>query len=338
MARLIEGRIIASRLNKQTKETIDAMVAAGVPRPGLAIIRVGDDPMSGYYVGRKIKKCDELGICSFEYRLPADTAQSALLSIIARLNEDRVVHGILCQVPLPAHIDTHAVLGAINPAKDVDGFRPVNVGRLSGGTGGIVPCTPLGVMMLLETVVDDFLGKHAVVIGRSSIVCKPVALLLLDRECTVSVTQIDTRNLPEIVRKADIIVAAAGFPRMVKGDWVKPGAVVIDVGITRILGEDNKEEFVGDVAFDEVQHAEAISPVPGGVGPMSLACLLHNTVHAAMRLLGNGGACHDLYHDAPDRTLIYRESDVAVRRTAEPTGNRADIFERLAVGYSVAQF
>jgi methylenetetrahydrofolate dehydrogenase (NADP+)/methenyltetrahydrofolate cyclohydrolase len=219
------------------------------------------------------------------------------------------VHGILCQVPLPAHIDTRTVLGAIHPDKDVDGFHPVNVGRLSTGTGGIVPCTPLGVMMLLDTVIDDMVGLDAVVVGKSNIVGKPIAMLLLERECTVTITHIYTENLPEIASKADIIVAAAGAPELVKGSWVKPGAVVIDVGITRLQGEDGKEKLVGDVAFDEVGHAKAVTPVPGGVGPMTIACLLHNTVQAA-RVLSEAGEPASDYHDAPDRSLIYSTGQV----------------------------
>ena len=305
MAEVIDGRAVARKLDEQTKAAVDALVATGKPRPGLAVVLVGNDPASEVYVRRKMKGCEKVGINSFEHRLPAETTQDALLTLIARLNADPEVHGILCQVPLPAHIDTRTVLGAITPAKDVDGFHPVNVGRLSTGTGGIVPCTPLGVMMLLDTVIDDFVGLDAVVIGKSNIVGKPVAMLLLERECTVSVTHIYTENLPELARKADIIVAAAGAPRLVKGDWVKPGAVLIDVGITRIMGEDGKEQLVGDVAFDEVQHAKAVTPVPGGVGPMTIACLLHNTVQAAKALTDGDGKGHDPYHDAPDRSLIY---------------------------------
>ena len=286
MAEVIDGRAVARKLDEQTKAAVDALVATGKPRPGLAVVLVGNDPASEVYVRRKMKGCEKVGINSFEHRLPAETTQDALLTLIARLNADPEVHGILCQVPLPAHIDTRTVLGAITPAKDVDGFHPVNVGRLSTGTGGIVPCTPLGVMMLLDTVIDDFVGKDAVVIGKSNIVGKPVALMLLERECTVTVTHIYTENLPELARKADIIVAAAGAPRLVKGDWVKPGAVVIDVGITRIMGEDGKEQLVGDVAFDEVQHAKAVTPVPGGVGPMTIAVLLRNTLVSAYRREG----------------------------------------------------
>jgi methylenetetrahydrofolate dehydrogenase (NADP+) / methenyltetrahydrofolate cyclohydrolase len=306
MAQIIDGRAVARQLEEKTKAEVDALVAAGQPRPGLAVILVGADPASEVYVGRKIKNCGKVGICSFDYRLPETTTQEALLTLIARLNADRVVQGILVQVPLPEHIDTRTVLGAIDPAKDVDGFHPVNVGRLSTGTGGIVPCTPLGVMMLLDTVIDHLAGLDAVVIGKSNIVGKPIAMLLLEREATVTVAHIYTENLPEIARKADVIIAAAGAPELVEGSWVKPGAVVIDVGITRIMGEDGKERLVGDVAFDEVQHAKAVTPVPGGVGPMTIACLLHNTVRAAKALHQEAaGNSRNLYHDAPDRSLIY---------------------------------
>jgi methylenetetrahydrofolate dehydrogenase (NADP+)/methenyltetrahydrofolate cyclohydrolase len=304
MAEIIDGRAIARELDEKTKTEVDALVAAGKPRPGLAVILVGHDGASEVYVRRKMKSSEKVGIRSFEHRLPAETSQDALLTLIARLNADPEVHGILCQVPLPAHIDTRTVLGAIDPDKDVDGFHPVNVGRLSTGTGGIVPCTPLGVMMLLDSVIDDLVGKDVVVIGKSNIVGKPIAMLLLERECTVTVTHIYTANLPEIASKADIIIAAAGAPELVRGNWVKPGAVVIDVGITRLPGADGKEKLVGDVKFDEVQHARAVTPVPGGVGPMTIACLLHNTVQAAKA----NGAAHDTtdpFHDAPDRSLIY---------------------------------
>jgi methylenetetrahydrofolate dehydrogenase (NADP+)/methenyltetrahydrofolate cyclohydrolase len=306
MAQVIDGRAIARELDAKTKAEVDALVAAGGPRPGLAVILVGNDPASEVYVRRKMKSSEKVGLRSFEHRLPAGTTQHALLTLIARLNADPEVHGILCQVPLPDHIDTRTVLGAIDPDKDVDGFHPVNVGRLSTGTGGIVPCTPLGVMMLLDSVIDDLTGLDVVVIGKSNIVGKPIAMLLLEREATVTVTHIYTENLPEIARKADVIVAAAGAPELVKGSWVKPGAVVIDVGITRIMGADGKEKLVGDVAFDEVQHAKAVTPVPGGVGPMTIACLLHNTVQAAKaQAEGPAVEAFDPFHDAPDRSLIY---------------------------------
>ena len=315
MAKIIDGKAVARRLDEKTKAEVDALVAAGGPRPGLAVVLVGNDPASEVYVRRKMKGCEKVGIRSFEHRLPSTTTQDALLTLIARLNADPEVHGILCQVPLPAHIDTRTILGAILPEKDVDGFHPVNVGRLSTGTGGIIPCTPLGVMILLDTVIDNFVGLDAVVVGKSNIVGKPVAMLLLDRECTVTVTHIYTEDLPAIARKADIIVAAAGAPGLVKGNWVKPGAVIIDVGITRIMGDDGKEKLVGDVAFDEVQHAKAVTPVPGGVGPMTIACLLANTVQAARTISGGAEAVpmKDPFHDAPDRSLIYG--------TAEGGGN-----------------
>jgi methylenetetrahydrofolate dehydrogenase (NADP+)/methenyltetrahydrofolate cyclohydrolase len=304
MAQVINGRAVANDLDAKTKAQVDEMVAAGLPRPGLAVVLVGDDGASQVYVRRKMKACEKVGIRSIEHRLAADTSQEALLALIAQMNADPEVHGILVQVPLPRHIDQRTVLGAIDPDKDVDGFHPVNVGRLSTGTGGIVPCTPLGVMILLETVVDDFVGKDAVVIGKSNIVGKPVAMLLLERECTVTVTHIHTENLPEIARKADIIVAAAGAPELVKGSWVKEGAVIIDVGITRQLGEDGKEKLVGDVAYDEVQHAKAVTPVPGGVGPMTIACLMANTVQAAKAIAAGNGHGADDWDDAPDRSMF----------------------------------
>jgi methylenetetrahydrofolate dehydrogenase (NADP+)/methenyltetrahydrofolate cyclohydrolase len=303
MAQIIDGRAIARELDEKTRAAVDAMVAAGQPRPGLAVILVGDDAASQVYVRRKIKACEKVGIRSFEHRLPADASQDELLALIDRLNKDPEVHGVLCQVPLPEHIDTRWVLRAISPDKDVDGFHPVNVGRLTTGTGGIVPCTPLGVMMLIESVIPDLRGKHVVVIGKSNIVGKPVANLLLDAEATVMVTHIYTENLPDIARQADVIVAAAGAPELVRGWWVKPGAVLIDVGISRVTGEDGKEKLVGDIKFDEVQHAKAVTPVPGGVGPMTIACLLSNTVQAAQNLLAGPGVRGDDYADAPDRAM-----------------------------------
>ncbi|HSG54414.1 MAG TPA: bifunctional methylenetetrahydrofolate dehydrogenase/methenyltetrahydrofolate cyclohydrolase FolD [Paracoccaceae bacterium] len=303
MAAVIDGKAVANRLDEKSKAQVDEMIAAGLQRPGLAVILVGDDGASQVYVRRKIKACEKVGVTSIERRLPADTTQDALLAVIAELNADDAVHGILCQVPLPEHIDTRLVLRSISPDKDVDGFHPVNVGRLSTGTGGIVPCTPLGIMILLQSVIDDFKGKDAVVIGKSNIVGKPVANLLLDAECTVTVTHIYTHNLPEICRKADIIVAAAGAPQLVKGSWVKPGAVIIDVGITRVMGDNGKEKLLGDVAFDECQHAAAITPVPGGVGPMTIACLIANTVQAAKALQSGNSAAND-YADAPDRSMF----------------------------------
>ncbi|HIQ19472.1 MAG TPA: bifunctional methylenetetrahydrofolate dehydrogenase/methenyltetrahydrofolate cyclohydrolase FolD [Novosphingobium capsulatum] len=281
MATLIDGKAIARALSLKTAQGVAEMVAQGSEAPGLAVILVGNDPASEVYVGRKISQCAKVGIRSVEHRLPATTGQDELLALIAALNADATIDGILVQLPLPAQIDAGKVLDAINPAKDVDGFHPVNVGRLSTGTGGLIPCTPLGCMMLLDTVVEDYRGLDAVVIGKSNIVGKPVAMLLLERECTVTVTHIATQGLPDIVRKADIVVAAAGAPELVRGDWVKPGAIVIDVGITRVTNPDGTTRLVGDCAAHEMDHARAVTPVPGGVGPMTIACLLSNTLQAA---------------------------------------------------------
>jgi methylenetetrahydrofolate dehydrogenase (NADP+)/methenyltetrahydrofolate cyclohydrolase len=281
MAVVIPGKKIASDLSEKVAQ--DAVVFArehGIP-PALAVVLVGENPASEIYVRRKIAECKKASIRSAEYRLPASTPEATLLGLIDLLNRDATVHGILVQLPLPEHIDAAKVLDAIAPAKDVDGFHPVNVGRLSTGTGGLVPCTPLGCMMLLDSVVDDLRGKHAVVIGKSNIVGKPIALLLLERECTVSITHIATQGLSDIVKTADIVVAAAGAPHLVKGEWIKPGAIVIDVGITRVSSEDGKSQLVGDCAVDEMDHAAAVTPVPGGVGPMTIACLISNTLKAA---------------------------------------------------------
>ena len=233
---------------------------------------------------RKIGQCEQVGIRSIEHRLPSETDEVRLLELIGELNANPDIHGVLVQLPLPAGIDAGRVLDAIAPEKDVDGFHPVNVGRLSTGTGGLVPCTPLGIMMLLDSVIDDFRGLNAVVIGKSNIVGKPVSLLLLEREATVTVTHIETLELSEITRKADIVIAAAGAPHLVRGYWVKPGAVVIDVGISRLTDETGKSRIVGDCATDELGHARAVTPVPGGVGPMTIACLLANTVSAAQHV------------------------------------------------------
>jgi len=283
VAVLIDGTALAARMTRETAARAAQLSLQHGIVPGLAVILVGDDPASRIYVERKLQRAGEAGIRSIEHRLPAHTDQETLLALIAACNADDAIHGILVQLPLPAQIDPARVLDAICPGKDVDGFHPVNVGRLSTGTGGLVPCTPLGCMRLLETVIEDFRGLKAVVIGKSNIVGKPVALLLLDRECTVTITHILTRGLPEIARTADILVAAAGSPELVRPDWIKPGAVVIDVGINRVRGIDGKARIVGDVASEGMDHAAAITPVPGGVGPMTIACLLSNTVRAAER-------------------------------------------------------
>ena len=278
---LIDGKAIAGQLVAEVGAGVAALRARSGIVPGLAVVLVGDDPASTIYVRRKLATTTAAGMRSLEYRLASDTPQAKLLDLIDALNANADVHGILVQLPLPAQIDPLFVLDRIVPEKDVDGFHPVNVGRLSSGGGGLVPCTPLGCMKLLDRVIDEYHGLNAVVIGKSNIVGKPVALLLLEREATVTVTHIYTRGLPDIVRAADILVVAAGSPGLVRGDWVKPGAVVIDVGITRVAREDGKTRLVGDTAFDELAHARAATPVPGGVGPMTIACLLANTVRAA---------------------------------------------------------
>lgn len=285
MATLIDGRAMARALGERTADAVAGLKADGID-PALAVVLVGHDPASEIYVRRKIGECRKAGIGSIEKRLTADCGEQALLDLIDGLNADPAVHGILVQLPLPAGIDAARVLDRISPAKDVDGFHPVNVGRLSTGSQSLVPCTPLGIMLLLDSVIDDYRGLNVVVIGKSNIVGKPVAMLLLEREATVTVTHIETRNLPDIARAADVIVAAAGAPHLVRGYWVKPGAVVIDVGITRVVDHDGNSRIVGDCATHELDHAKAVTPVPGGVGPMTIACLLSNTVTAAQRSIG----------------------------------------------------
>lgn len=280
MADLIDGRAMAAALVSAVAERVSALKSAGT-RPALAVVLVGRDPASEVYVRRKVEQCDRAGICSIPHRLPQDTTQKALLELIEALNADESVHGILIQLPLPAGIDAGLVLDRIDPAKDVDGFHPVNVGRLSTGTGGLVPCTPLGIMKLLDSIVHDYRGLNVVVIGKSNIVGKPIAMLLLEREATVTITHIETLELADVARQADIIIAAAGSPLLVRGYWAKPGAIVIDVGITRVTAVDGKTRLVGDCATLELEHARAVTPVPGGVGPMTIACLLENTVLAA---------------------------------------------------------
>jgi methylenetetrahydrofolate dehydrogenase (NADP+)/methenyltetrahydrofolate cyclohydrolase len=285
MAEIIDGRALARDMASRTAARVRALIGKTGAAPGLAVVLVGHDPASEVYVRRKIAECRNVGIRSIEHRLTERTTQEELLGLIERLNADPAVQGILIQLPLPDGIDAALVLDRIDPRKDVDGFHPVNVGRLSTGTGGLVPCTPLGIMMLLDSVILDYRGLNAVVIGKSNIVGKPVAMLLLEREATVTVTHIETRDLPDIARKADIIIAAAGAPHLVRGYWVRPGAIVIDVGITRVVGQDGKTRLVGDCATHELDHARAVTPVPGGVGPMTIACLLSNTVLTGERAL-----------------------------------------------------
>ncbi|WP_375155714.1 bifunctional methylenetetrahydrofolate dehydrogenase/methenyltetrahydrofolate cyclohydrolase FolD [Neotabrizicola shimadae] len=257
--------------------------AAGV-EPGLAVVLVGQDPASQVYVGAKHRATVAAGMRSFEHRLPAETSQTVLLDLIGQLNADPNVHGILVQLPLPAHLDASALIAAIDPSKDVDGFHVINAGRLATGQDAMVPCTPLGCLFLLQDHLGDLSGLHAVIVGRSNIVGKPMAQLLLAANCTVTIAHSKSRNLAALCRTADILIAAVGRPEMVRGDWIKPGATVIDVGINRIPDGDGTR-LVGDVAFAEAGHAGAITPVPGGVGPMTIACLLQNTLTAFRRKL-----------------------------------------------------
>lgn len=286
-AKIIDGNLFSAKLRDVIATRAAEIKAAHRITPGLAVVLVGEDPASQVYVRTKGKRTVEAGMRSFEHKLPADTPEDALLLLIESLNNDPEVHGILVQLPLPKHIDTQKVIETINPAKDVDGFHPVNVGRLAAGMDALVPCTPLGSLLLLKDVLGPKLGGlDAVVIGRSNIVGKPMAQLLIKESCTVTVAHSQTRDLPEVVRRADIVVAAVGRPEMVKGEWIKPGATVIDVGINRIEQPDGaKAKLVGDVDFaSAVKVAGAITPVPGGVGPMTIACLLRNTLTACARL------------------------------------------------------
>ena len=268
------------------------LVGKGGPKPGLATVLVGADPASQVYVRSKGKLAVELGMASFDRKLAAETTEQELLAVIAELNADPAVNGILVQLPLPKHIDTAKVLLAIDPAKDVDGFHPVNVGRLGSIAPGApldfpVPCTPLGVTMLLQDALGHLAGSNAVVVGRSNLVGRPVAQLLLRLDCTVTITQSRTRDLPALCRQADILVVAIGRTEFVRGDWIKPGAAVIDVGINRIPTADGKSRLVGDVAFAEAQKvAGYLTPVPGGVGPMTVACLMYNTLQEAGKSAG----------------------------------------------------
>ncbi len=282
--RRIDGRAFAATLLAGIAAQVAARAAAGL-QPGLAVVLVGEDPASQVYVRSKARQTVQAGMRSFEFRLPAETPQAELLALIARLNADPAVHGILVQLPLPPQIDTNAVLAAIDPDKDVDGFHVINAGRLATGLPGLVPCTPLGCAMLLKSALGDLSGLHAVVLGRSNIVGKPMAHLLLRENCTVTIAHSRTRDLPALCRGADILVAAIGRPEFVRGAWIKPGAAVIDVGINRIAAGEGKTRLVGDVNFAEAQGiAGMITPVPGGVGPMTIAVLLQNTLTAATRL------------------------------------------------------
>jgi methylenetetrahydrofolate dehydrogenase (NADP+)/methenyltetrahydrofolate cyclohydrolase len=282
--RLIDGKARAAALRVAVAAAATELKSRHFVVPGLAAVLVGDDPASQIYVRSKGKATAEAGLRSFEHRLPASASEAELLALIARLNGDPEVDGILVQLPLPAQIDPQRVIDAIDPAKDVDGFHAQNVGRLWSGGNALVPCTPYGCLMLLREAVPSLAGLEAVVLGRSNIVGKPMAALLLGESCTVTLAHSKSRNLPDVVRRADILIAAVGRAELVRGSWIKPGAAVIDVGINRVAGPDGKSRLVGDVAYAEAQGiAGAITPVPGGVGPMTIACLLRNALIAACR-------------------------------------------------------
>ena len=290
-AYIIDGKAIAAKVRADVAVEVARMKAQHGIAPGLAVVLVGEDPASRVYVRNKAEQTVEVGMQSFEHKLPEETTEAVLLDLVARLNRDPAVHGILVQMPLPKHIDSVKVLDTIDPAKDVDGFHPVNVGKLSIGERALAPCTPVGSIILAKSVKHDLSGLDAVVVGRSNIVGKPMAQLLLRENCTVTIAHSRTKNLPDVVRRADLVVAAIGKPEFVKGDWIKPGAIVIDVGINRIVKPDGKGKLVGDVAFAEAAKvAGAITPVPGGVGPMTIACLLKNTVEAAQMQRGIAAA------------------------------------------------
>ena len=286
-ATVIDGRSLAAGLRQSTAEIAGSLRKEIGGAPGLATVLVGDDPASRIYIGAKARACAGAGIAAVDIRLPADISRAGLVVEVERLNHDDRVDGVLVQLPLPRQIDPHPVIAAIDPAKDVDGFHPANVGRLWSGVTGLVPCTPQACLLLLRTVHEDVTGAEAVVLGRSNILGKPLAALLLAANCTVTMVHSKSRDAAAICRRADILIAATGRPRMVKADWVKPGATVIDVGINPVADREDRRRVVGDVDFAAVQGvAGAVTPVPGGVGPMTIACLLRNTLLAACRRRG----------------------------------------------------
>ena len=286
-ATVIDGKAFAADVRGKVAEHVARLKEENGIVPGLAVVLVGEDPASQVYVRSKGKQTVEVGMKSFEHKLPDDTSEADLLALIDQLNNDASVHGILVQLPLPDHMNADAVINAINPAKDVDGFHISNVGLLGTGQKSMVPCTPLGCLMMLRDHHGSLSGLNAVVIGRSNIVGKPMAQLLLGDSCTVTIAHSRTKDLPSVVKQADIVVAAVGRPEMVMGDWIKPGATVIDVGINRIVGDGGKTRLVGDCDYEScAEVAGAITPVPGGVGPMTIACLLANTVTACCRANG----------------------------------------------------
>ena len=286
-ARIIDGKAIAAELRGRVAAEVVSIKRDHGWTPGLAVVLVGNDPASEVYVRSKHKQTQDAGMASFEHRLSADVAQDDLLALIARLNRDPAVHGILVQLPLPKSINTEAIINAIDPAKDVDGLHPQNAGRLAGGFAALSPCTPLGCIILSRCVHASLEGMNAIVIGRSNLVGRPLLQLLLNENATVTIAHSRSRDLPKLCRQADLVYAAVGRPGMVRGDWIRPGATVIDVGINRIPAAEGKTRLVGDVAFKEAAEiAGAISPVPGGVGPMTVVCLLVNTLRAACAIAG----------------------------------------------------
>ena len=295
-AQIIDGQAFAANLRERIAGDVAALIRDHGLKPGLAVVLVGEDPGSQIYVNSKGVATEAAGMLSVTRRLPESTTQDELLALVGELNVDPTIHGILVQFPVPAHIDPVVIQAAINPDKDVDGLNTINAGRLATGQPALVPCTPVGCMMLLEDALGDLRGRHAVVIGRSNLVGKPIAQLLLRADCTVTIAHSRTRDLPSVARLGDILVAAVGRPEMVRGDWIKPGAAVIDVGMNRIpsrrpkAAAEGKTIVVGDVAFEEAKEVAGwITPVPRGVGPMTVACLLQNTVTAARRLNGLEG-------------------------------------------------
>ena len=289
-AKIIDGKAFAANLRESLARRAGVLKEKHGLVPGLAVVLVGEDPASQVYVRNKAKQTVEVGFQSFEHKLDANTPEADLLALVEKLNGDEAVHGILVQLPLPGHIDSQKVLDSIDPAKDVDGFHAINIGRLWSGMEALVPCTPLGCSLMLKDTLGDLSGLNAVIVGRSNIVGKPMAALLIKESCTVTICHSRTKDLAGVCREADILVAAVGRAEMVRGDWIKPGATVIDVGINRVDAPEKgegKTRLVGDVAFDEAsQVAGAITPVPGGVGPMTIACLLVNTLSAACRQHG----------------------------------------------------
>jgi methylenetetrahydrofolate dehydrogenase (NADP+)/methenyltetrahydrofolate cyclohydrolase len=286
-ARIIDGKAIAADLRGRVAAEVTSIKRDHGLTPGLAVVLVGNDPASEVYVRSKHKQTQDAGMASFEHRLPADVAQADVLALIAKLNGDPAVHGILVQLPLPKSLHTEIIINAIDPAKDVDGLHPHNAGRLAGGFAALSPCTPLGCIILSKTVHASLEGMNAIVIGRSNLVGRPLLQLLLNENVTVTIAHSRSRDLPKLCRQADLVYAAVGRPEMVRGDWIRPGATVIDVGINRIPAGDGKTRLVGDVAFKEAAEiAGAITPVPGGVGPMTVVCLLVNTLRAACAIAG----------------------------------------------------